>query len=158
MIELLYSKTNFYKISPNAYDRSQKSSNVLKHVIEDQDGYKLFYLDGQPVQREKDLQIIYRLVWYGSPLDVNSEVNNGRGPVDYKVSYGVKNSVLVEFKLAKNSKLKNNLAKQVEVYKKASETDRAIKVILYFNEKEYSKIHKILNNLGLNEVRRYNTH
>lgn len=151
LIELLYSKTNFYKISPNAYDEAKNRVMFLKHVIEDQDGYKLFYLDGQPVQREKDLQIIYRLVWYGSPLDVNSEVNNGRGPVDYKVSYGVKNSVLVEFKLAKNSKLKNNLAKQVEVYKKASETDRAIKVILYFNEKEYSKIHKILNNLGLNE-------
>ena len=151
LIELLYSKTNFYKISPNAYDEAKNRVMFLKHVIEDQDGYKLFYLDGQPVQREKDLQIIYRLVWYGSSLDVNSEVNNGRGPVDYKVSYGVKNSVLVEFKLAKNSKLKNNLAKQVEVYKKASETDRAIKVILYFNEKEYSKIHRILNDLGLND-------
>ncbi len=28
---------------------------------------------------------MYRLVWYGTKLDVNSEVNNGRGPVDYKI-------------------------------------------------------------------------
>ena len=89
----------------------------LKKVIEDQDGYRLFYSNGQPIKREADLQVIYRLVWYGSPLDVNREVNNGRGPVDYKISYGSKNSTLVEFKLASNSKLKQNLAKQVDVYK-----------------------------------------
>ena len=93
--------------------------------------------------------MIYRLVWYGTPLDVNREVNNGRGPVDYKISNGTKNATLVEFKLASNSKLRNNLAKQVEVYKKASDTDRAIKVILYFNEKEEKKLIDILNELKI---------
>lgn len=95
------------------------------------------------------MQVIYRLVWYGSSLDVNREVNNGRGPVDYKISYGKKNSTLVEFKLASNSKLKQNLAKQVEIYKAASETERAIKVIMYFTEKEYEKLCTVLNELGL---------
>ena len=89
------------------------------------------------------------MVWYGSPLDVNREVNNGRGPVDYKISYGSKNSTLVEFKLASNSKLKQNLAKQVDVYKAASNTERAIKVILFFSEAEEKKILDILNELNL---------
>lgn len=44
-----------------------------------------------------------------------------------------------------------NFGKQVEVYKAASETNRAIKVILYFSEKEYEKLCTILNDLGLAE-------
>lgn len=55
----------------------------------------------------------------------------------------------MEFKLASNSKLKQNLAKQVEVYKAASETRRSIKVILYFSEMEYNKICNILNELDM---------
>ena len=97
----------------------------------------------------EDGAIFIRLVWYGSPLDVNREVNNGRGPVDYKISYGSKISTLVEFKLASNSKLKQNLAKQVDVYKAASNTERAIKVILFFSEAEEKKILDILNELNL---------
>ena len=65
------------------------------------------------------------------------------------MSNGSKDSSLVEFKLASNSKLKKNLENQVEIYKKANCTDRAIKVILYFTEDEYNKVTKILNELQL---------
>lgn len=149
LINLLNAKTEFYNIIPDAHDEAKQRVMFLKKVIEDQDGYRLFYSNGQPIKREADLQVIYRLVWYGSPLDVNREVNNGRGPVDYKISYGSKNSTLVEFKLASNSKLKQNLAKQVDVYKAASNTERAIKVILFFSEAEEKKILDILNELNL---------
>ena len=149
LVSLLNEKTEFYHRIPDAHDEAKLRVGYLKHVIEEQDGYKLFYAKGKPIKREADLQVIYRLVWYGSDLDVNREVNNGRGPVDYKISYGKKNSTLVEFKLASNSKLKQNLAKQVEVYKAASETERAIKVIMFFSEKEYEKICAILNELEL---------
>lgn len=149
LISLLNEKTEFYHSIPDAHDEAKQRAEFLKHVIEDQDGYKLFYANGKPIKREADLQVIYRLVWYGSPLDVNREVNNGRGPVDYKISYGKKNATLVEFKLASNSKLKQNLAKQVEIYKAASETNRAIKVILYFSEREYEKLCKTLNELDI---------
>lgn len=149
LIDLLNQRTGFYKIIPDAHDEAKKRVEFLKHVIEDQDGYRLFYSNGKPIKREADLQVIYRLVWYGSPLDVNREVNNGRGPVDYKVSFGAKNSTLVEFKLASNSKLKQNLAKQVDVYKSASNTNRAIKVILFFSDEEEKKLLNILNELHL---------
>ena len=149
LIELLNENTEFYYNIPDTHDEAKQRVIFLKHVIEDQDGYKLFYANGKPIKREADLQVIYRLVWYGTSLDVNREVNNGRGPVDYKISYGKKNATLVEFKLASNSKLKQNLAKQVEVYKAASETRRSIKVILYFSEMEYNKICNILNDLDM---------
>ncbi len=123
----------------------------LKTVIENQDGYKIFYLNGKPIKRESDLQIMYKLVWYASEMDVNREVNNGRGPVDYKVSFGSKNSALVEFKLASNPKLEQNLANQVEIYKQANNTDKAIKVIMYFSVEELNKLNKILNKLNLQD-------
>lgn len=151
LIAMLNENTEFYHLVPNAYNEAKRRVEFLKHVIEDQEGYRLFYANGKPIKREADLQVIYRLVWYGSPLDVNREVNNGRGPVDYKISYGKRNSTLVEFKLASNSKLKQNLAKQVDIYKVAAETNYALKVILYFSEKEYDKVCTILNELQLVE-------
>ena len=69
--------------------------------------------------------------------------------MDYKVSYGNRNSTLVEFKLASNSKLKQNLAKQVDIYKAASNTESAIKVILFFSEAEEKKVLDIYNELNL---------
>lgn len=150
LINLLAVNTLFYQVIPDAHDEAKKRVEYLKHVIENLDGYRLFYQhDGIPIKRESDLQVIYRLVWYGSPLDVNREVNNGRGPVDYKVSFGKNNATLVEFKLASNTKLKQNLARQVDVYKSASETNRAIKVILFFTDAECEKVNKVLNELGL---------
>ena len=150
LITLLEGSTPFYQVVPDAHDEAKKRVEYLKHVIEDQEGYRIFYQhDGTAIKREADLQVIYRLVWYGSSLDVNREVNNGRGPVDYKISFGRTNSTLVEFKLASNAKLKQNLAKQVEVYKVASETDRAIKVILFFTDTECKKVYRILDELQL---------
>lgn len=150
LIRLLKDKTEFYLTSPDAHDEAMKRVVYLKHVIENQDGYRIFYINEKPIRRENDLQIMYRLVWYASVYDVNREVNNGRGPVDFKVSYGGRNASLVEFKLASNSKLKQNLEKQVEIYQVANSIDRAIKVIMYFTEDEYIKLSKVLNELKLN--------
>lgn len=111
-VETLIEKTGFYDISPqSSYDEALKRVTFLKQVIENNDGYRLFYIDGKPIKREEDLQIIYRLTWFASDFDVNREVNNGRGSVDYSISKGSTNKTLIEFKLASNSKLKQNLAK-----------------------------------------------
>ena len=151
-VELLLNKTGFYNINRvSSYNESLKRINFLKDVIENNDGYKLFYIDGVPIKREEDLQIIYRLTWYASDFDVNRETNNGRGPVDYAVSKGSKNKTLIEFKLASNSKLKQNLAKQVEIYETANKTKNSLKVILYFDVSEYNKVMKILEELRLEE-------
>ncbi len=153
LISLLSDKTEFYKTVPDAHDEAFKRVQYLKHVIENQDGYRIFYINEKPIRRENDLQIMYRLVWYASVLDVNREVNNGRGPVDFKVSNGSKNASLVEFKLASNSKLKQNLEKQVEIYQTANNIDRAIKVIMYFTDDEYTKLSKVLKDLNLNDCK-----
>ena len=149
LVSLLYGNTDFYSTQANSHNEAYQRVIFLKKVIENMDGYRIFYLNGKPIRKESDLQIMYRLVWYASDFDVNREVNNGRGPVDFKVSKGSKDTTLVEFKLASNSKLKKNLENQVEIYKQANCTDRAIKVILFFTEEEYNKVVNILNELHL---------
>lgn len=144
----LLEKSEFYDIkADSSYEEALKRVEFLKQVIENNDGYRLFYIDHKPIKREEDLQIIYRLTWYASDFDINREVNNGRGPVDYAISRGAKDKTLIEFKLASNSKLKQNLAKQVEIYEKANSTKKSIKVILYFDNSELKKTQKILKEL-----------
>lgn len=149
-VKLLIDETEFYNINPkSSYEEAMVRIQYLKSVIENNDGYRLFYIDRQPIKREEDLQIIYRLTWFASDFDVNREPNNGRGPVDYSISKGADDKTLVEFKLVSNSKLKQNLAKQVEIYEKANSTKSSIKVILYFNSSELFKVRRILKELHL---------
>lgn len=149
LVECLLNENQFYLSAGDTYKEAYDRVMFLKQVIECNDGYRFFYIKGIPVKREADLQLIFRLTWYASPDDVNSEVNNGRGPVDYKISRGANDSTLVEFKLASNSKLKQNLENQVEIYKKANKTKKAIKVVMCFSDSEMRKTIGILNDLGL---------
>lgn len=149
MIISLLKNNQFYDLKKDTYFETLQRVKFMKHIIENNDGYKLFYQDGKAISKESDLQLLFRLTWFASDLDVNREVNNGRGPVDYKISFGANESTLVEFKLAKNSKLKKNLENQVEIYEKANNTKKSIKVIMYYTEEEYKRVNKILKDLKL---------
>lgn len=147
--EILRQQSGFYQTGGYTYQEAQLRVNFLKDVIENKDGYRLFYIKGKPIEREYDLQILYRLTWFASESDVNREVNNGRGPVDFKISRGSKDSTLVEFKLATNTQLERNLENQVKIYEKASDTSKSIKVIIYFTSYELSRVNRILKKLKL---------
>ena len=149
LIYKLIETTDFYKEDYTSKDGSYARIMFLKDIIENKDGYKIFYHNDIPIKKESDLQILYRLTWFASNLDVNREVNNGRGSVDFKISNGAKDISLVEFKLASNSQLKRNLVKQVEIYAKANNTNVKYKVIIFFSEEEKEHVLKILNEIGL---------
>jgi hypothetical protein len=125
----------------------------FKDVIENKGGHRIFYVDGQPIEREQDLHILYRMTWFASESDVTREANDGRGPVDFKISKGSADKTLVEFKLASNSQLKRNLQNQTEIYQKASDAPRTIKVIVYFSPDELERVESILRALKLTEDR-----
>ncbi len=147
--KLLAEKTDFYKTPYDSYDEAMQRVQYLKSVIENNDGYRFFYVDNEPIRREEDLKIAYRLTWRGSTFDFNTEVNNGRGPVDVKVSKGSADKSLVELKLATNTQLERNLQNQVGVYEEANDTKKSIKVIIYFTFQELRRVQGILKRLGL---------
>ena len=151
LADILQRASGFYKTKGRTYREVLDRVKFLKDVIENKDGYRLFYVQGKPIQRENDLQILYRLTWFASDLDVNREVNNGRGPVDFKISMGNKDATLVEFKLASNSQLAKNLANQVKIYERASDTQTSVKVILYFTAEQLTKVKSILEDLQLSD-------
>lgn len=148
-VDALESASEFYSVGANTYEEAKKRVLFLKDIIENKGGQKLFFDSGEPIRRESDLQILFRLTWFATPSDVSREVNDGRGPVDFKISRGNFDKSLVEFKLAKNTKLKRNLANQIKVYEKASDAKRSLKVILYFSEAELDRVHGILKELDL---------
>lgn len=151
--KVLEAQTSFYSTGCNSYEEAHARLAYLKDVIENKGGHRIFYQDGVPLERESDLQILYRLVWCGTPSDVTREANDGRGPVDFKISRGASDKTLVEMKLAKNSKLERNLLKQVPIYQAASDAKRAIKAIIYFSESEYGKVLRVLRRLGIESHR-----
>jgi hypothetical protein len=143
-------KNNFYSPVKNSYEEAKKKIEILKSYIENNDGYKLFYHDKERIKSEKDLQLLFGLVCHQSTIfDVNREVNNGRGSVDFKFSKGDGDKTLVEFKLADNKKLEQNLKKQVEIYQKANNTNLSFKVIIFFSRQEEQRVAKVLNRLRL---------
>ena len=146
--DLLRKETNFYALSGKTYEEAMKRVLFFKDVIENKGGHRIFYYKNLPVEREQDVHILYRMTWYATEADVSREVNDGRGPVDFKVSRGT-DKTLVEFKLAKNTHLKKNLEKQAEIYAKASDASATIKVILYFSAEEEAKVNSILMELKL---------
>ncbi|MDD4981544.1 MAG: hypothetical protein PHS12_02130 [Candidatus Omnitrophica bacterium] len=148
-IERLSQQTKFYNKGIYTLAESYDRVLFLKDFIENKDGYRIFYRKNDVIRKEADLQIMYRLTWFATFSDVTREANEGRGPVDFKISRGAKDKTLVEFKLASNSKLRQNLENQVEVYKKAHDTDKAIKVIIFFSLDEEAKVKKILEELDL---------
>ena len=151
LVSQLAVETEFYKRGVDTFQECRDRVEFLKAEIENNGAYRLFYHDGRPIKRESDLQILFRLTWYATPSDFNSEVNNGRGPVDFKISRGSKDKTLIEFKLASNSKLRQNLEKQVAVYEAANRTRNSLKVIFYFSATELAKVTKIIAELKLTD-------
>lgn len=138
----------------DSHDEARERVAFLKHVIEDQDGWRALYdRDGEPIQVESMLQTLFKLVWIGSVFDLSPESSKGRGGVDFKVSRGSLDKTLVEFKLAKNTQLKRNLERQVQIYEAAESHPVApkpsLKVIFYFDETQEVRVRKILAKLGL---------
>jgi hypothetical protein len=151
LVDKLRDTTAFYKEPLDSKNAAREKALFLKDVIENKGGHRLFYHKGKPLKREEDLQILYRLVWHGTHFDVSREVNDGRGPADFKISMGSKDKTLVEMKLAANKGLKRNLAKQIEIYQKASDADGAVKVIIYFTLAEALRVKKILKELKIDK-------
>jgi hypothetical protein len=134
-----------------SFDEAKHRCSVFKKWVEDKDGWRSLN-DARRRASEAEVQRLIHLTLQASDFDVNREVNNGRGPVDFKVSKGAIDSTLIEVKLASNSSLKRNLENQVEVYKAANETKYAVKLIVAYTASEQARVDRILKALDVAET------
>lgn len=100
----------------------------FKSFIEDNGGWRIC--------ENRDEKIVQTLFYcmadsycQANNLDLSPEVNSGRGPVDFKISYGNLKKILVEIKLTSNSKLKNGIQTQLPIYLKQEKTSTGIYLI-----------------------------
>lgn len=143
-------KTDLYAKPFTSLDEAREAVATFKHYVEHQDGHTVINRGGgQPFASEKEVQAFFGLLLAFSRFDVNREPNNGRGPVDFKISAGAHDKSLIEFKLAKSSSLKRNLEKQVEIYERANKTSQSMKVILAYTEGELDKTKRVIKALEM---------
>lgn len=150
----LEAKSDFYRKPWTSFEEVLERVHLFKDYVENQDGYLILNREnGKRLSTEKEVQLFFGLIWCKSEFDVNREPNNGRGPVDFKVSYGSGDKSLIEFKLACNTQLKKNLENQVAVYEKANKTHTSAKVIICYTESDELKVARVLKELGLSNDR-----
>ncbi len=116
----LDAKTEIYDRRWTTYDECLERVLLFKGCVENQEGYRILNRPGETPFKETDVGLFFGFTWCRTEFDVNRETNNGRGPVDFKASYGAKDTSLIEFKLASNRALKRNLENQGAVYEKAN--------------------------------------
>jgi hypothetical protein len=76
-------------------------------------------------------------------IDISAEPNIGRGPVDFKASKGFNLRVLLELKLARNSKFWNGAEKQLPAYLKAERVKDGFFIVVAYNEADVRRVRSI---------------
>jgi hypothetical protein len=131
----------------DSYSEALCRVTAFKYYVENQDGYRLINKGNGSFASERDVQTYFGLAWMGTTYDVNREPNNGRGPVDFKISKGADDKTLIEFKLGSSRQLRRNLEKQLDIYEAANQTKRSIKVIVCYTASQDERVRAILSDL-----------
>lgn len=105
----------------------------FKKLIEDNGLWRLLYDENKP-KHETAAQLLF----YGiadaycsaNNIDLSREVHNGHGPVDFKLSIGAAQKILVEIKLTSNPQLMHGLKKQLPLYMAQENTEKAIYLVI----------------------------
>lgn len=106
----------------------------FKQLIENNGLNELFYNNSRKLKNERAAQLIFFGVadayCQANNIDINRESNAGRGPVDFKMSYGFNARVTVEIKYSSNSNLLHGYSEQLKTYNKAEKTLHSIFLVI----------------------------
>lgn len=147
----LQEKTDLFAEPWTSFDEALAAVHTFKHYVEKQDGWRVINRgDGRGFASENEVQGFFGLLLQSSRFDVNREPNNGRGPVDFKISKGLDKS-LIEFKLAKSSSLKRNMERQLEIYEAANRTNTSVFVVIAYTPAQVARAKAVMKELGLDQ-------
>ncbi len=130
------------------FEKIEQFAQYYKEFIELRSGYKLLWNETKTSPRsEEDVQLLFKGVLdehcRANNIDFTREVNQGMGPVDFRFSCGYSNRVLLEAKLAKNSKFWNGLKKQLPQYLKIDSCKNGIFLVIVYTDKDIKRINNI---------------
>ncbi len=128
-----------------------KILSQFQDVIENKGLWKELWDENGKPRKEKASQRLFFAVAYSyckaNNIDLTPEADSGNGPVDFKLSQGFDSKLVVEVKLSNNGSLVHGYEKQLEIYKKADDTDLGVFLIIDVGGigKKYGTVQKIRN-------------
>lgn len=132
--EYIYKKPLYLSSAINVEKSAKEICNHFKHLIEDNGLWKLLYDQKTNPKHEEAAQLLFfgisSKICEINDIDLSREINNGRGPVDFKLSIGQKNKLLIETKLSSNKNLITGFTTQLKIYMKQENSDKAIYLII----------------------------
>ncbi len=121
----------------------------FKQLVENNGLNELLYNDTRKLKNERAAQLIFFGIadayCQASNVDINRESNAGRGPVDFKISYGYNARVTVEIKYSSNPNLLNGYTEQLQTYNKAEKTSHSIFLVIQtgFHKKKLENLNRL---------------
>ncbi len=125
----------------------------FKTFVELNSGYKLLWDDDfRQSKSEEAVQLLFHGVvnayCKANDIDLTREVNQGRGPVDFRFSNGYRKRIVLEIKLAKNGKFWNGLEKQLPLYLGADSCRNGVFLVVLYTENDAKRIRSIQERLA----------
>jgi hypothetical protein len=133
-------ETEFYKLDSDSHEGALARVHLLKRAIEEQDGYRFLYFEGEPIKRESDLQLLYLLAWRAVPTSGSSSTDRRKN-----------DSTSLEFKLASNPQLRRYLERRADSAGQSADAVQKLTIVCCFSREELAKIRGLLTELGLAE-------
>jgi hypothetical protein len=118
----------------DVYSVVESICNHYKNLIEDNGLWGLLYNDNRKPKHERAAQLLFFGIADSyctvNDIDLYREINNGRGSVDFKLSRGARDKVIVEVKLTSNKQLTSGFDAQIPIYMKQEKTNKAVYLII----------------------------
>lgn len=127
--------TNNAPATPDeVFDIVKEIVEDFRHLVEHRGVNKELYGKNRRPRHESTSQKFFLAIAYAhckaNNVDMSPEMDTGNGKVDFKFSTGFNARVLVEIKLSTNNKAVAGYSRQLEEYKKAEKTMRAIYLVI----------------------------
>lgn len=149
-----YDLSNYASRKLNADEVVEVVNKILdqfQDLIENKGLWKELWDENGKPRKEKASQRLFFAVAYSyckaNNIDLTPEADSGNGPVDFKLSQGFDSKLVVEIKLSTNGSLVHGYEKQLEIYKKADDTDLGVFLIIDVGGlgKKYGVVQKMRN-------------
>lgn len=116
-------------------------AHSFKHAVEEQGGWKILWNDGNAGHRKEEIvQSLAGMMWrsqsQSANIDINREIETGRGPVDFKFSSGWEARALLEVKHLDSPAFLKGLQKQTLQYLKSEEAYIGLYLVIQYEESQ----------------------
>ena len=141
------------KNKQSLYDIVRKITLHFKRLVESEGKWELLFNEDRITPRkERTSQHLFASIasayCVANDIDMSPEANSGNGPVDFKFSTGYSKKVLVELKLSSNTQLNHCIDKQIPIYMKQEDADKAIYLLINTgNDKKVKAFRELYNDL-----------